>query len=607
MVSLYAHLSEVAVSVGDFVSQGQVIGKSGNSGSRTTGAHLHFELRKNETCRFDGNFSPKTLGACTIDPQPYFGATVVAPPPGTLTTSGPQKIPSGGMYFSADAEDITLNMSTASDQSNKLITDYLASNPSDIIINTNFSDGSGRTDGLVGGNGNVDYRKLGSLDYAMLFHNNDLDTWPQSLKDRIENAKNDQYAIMDISTTIQFPPFTAEELDFLRNNLKGSVSGLAKLVDNGSPMTNISDYRSFSEFTSRTVIGWKGSELVVAVIENANLSSLVNIVDTELNLDYAISLDGGGSSQMYFSQGFGADVGQPGDLLLDNKVYWPATNRSESGPRRVPHFLGIKLKNPIDSGTSSGGNSTDPLQCVTPVGGAGSSGIVGGRGDVPVGKVFTPGILSCSLEINSTGDYVDFDKLATSEYLDVYIQRYNLDTNQSYTWVANRDNKERPNLKQQLIAKLGDAGDASDRAQRIEVTNFLMSRAVELGINPRFAFTLWLEESGGSAMGGHALGCGVNFLPSIPYGQGKEANIRHLGEQLNCLRGVLDKTGNFNQYMCTFSGEPATDGTATECEPPIDISEFGTIQPNGVRNCNIDKFICNPNFPAKICEIYDLL
>jgi murein DD-endopeptidase MepM/ murein hydrolase activator NlpD len=42
----YAHLSQEMVRAGDVVSEGQVLGKSGNSG-RSTGPHLHFEMLVN--------------------------------------------------------------------------------------------------------------------------------------------------------------------------------------------------------------------------------------------------------------------------------------------------------------------------------------------------------------------------------------------------------------------------------------------------------------------------------------------------------------------------------------------------------------------------------
>ncbi len=63
--TLYGHLAQVNVQVGDQIKRGDNIAIAGNSGN-TTGRHLHFELR-----------TPENNSSSAIDPTPYFNTLIV--------------------------------------------------------------------------------------------------------------------------------------------------------------------------------------------------------------------------------------------------------------------------------------------------------------------------------------------------------------------------------------------------------------------------------------------------------------------------------------------------------------------------------------------------
>lgn len=67
-ITLYGHLNSFKVSYGQYVSQGQVIAQSGNSGG-SKGAHLHFEIRKASS--ISGFFSSSFLNPLDYLPGGY--------------------------------------------------------------------------------------------------------------------------------------------------------------------------------------------------------------------------------------------------------------------------------------------------------------------------------------------------------------------------------------------------------------------------------------------------------------------------------------------------------------------------------------------------------
>lgn len=76
-ISVYAHLNETALNIGNRVAAGQVIGKSGNTGL-SSGPHLHFEIIKwplNPDNGFYGRINPNSVISTVV---PAFSVTLKA-------------------------------------------------------------------------------------------------------------------------------------------------------------------------------------------------------------------------------------------------------------------------------------------------------------------------------------------------------------------------------------------------------------------------------------------------------------------------------------------------------------------------------------------------
>lgn len=65
---VYAHLDSVSVKKGQTVQQGKVVGRQGSTGTRVTGSHLHYEIRKKSSPSLGWIDDPQ---AKTLDPTKY--------------------------------------------------------------------------------------------------------------------------------------------------------------------------------------------------------------------------------------------------------------------------------------------------------------------------------------------------------------------------------------------------------------------------------------------------------------------------------------------------------------------------------------------------------
>ncbi len=204
---------------------------------------------------------------------------------------------------------------------------------------------------------------------------------------------------------------------------------------------------------------------------------------------------------------------------------------------------------------------------------------------------FVPGKLNCTMDKDDVNDSINWESL--NSLIELRVGAYNLDNNESYTWLANIEESDESNeLKNSLISKFGQNGYELDRERRVDMMNYFLDTAKDLSINPHLAMTLWIEETAGGAIGSHALGCGVLYLDEMPIGREKDKEVKvHLREQLECLQNFIVHTRNFNEFACTYSGETPINGTRQE----------GNLS---VRSCDPQKFDNNPNFADNFCETY---
>lgn len=75
-ITVYAHMNEIALNVGDRVEQLQIVGKTGATGY-VSGPHLHFEVLPTPTAYATAGNGSMIFGR--VDPRPYFTQTIENP------------------------------------------------------------------------------------------------------------------------------------------------------------------------------------------------------------------------------------------------------------------------------------------------------------------------------------------------------------------------------------------------------------------------------------------------------------------------------------------------------------------------------------------------
>ncbi len=81
LYTMYAHLSEYSVKLGDDVKRSEQIGLSGKTGHRVTGPHLHFSIIESTTkvkWNATGNTGLTSSSTFFKNPEGYYGVTTKA-------------------------------------------------------------------------------------------------------------------------------------------------------------------------------------------------------------------------------------------------------------------------------------------------------------------------------------------------------------------------------------------------------------------------------------------------------------------------------------------------------------------------------------------------
>ncbi len=260
------------------------------------------------------------------------------------------EFPTSGVEFKA------IPASQASSQVK--ITNFASDYGIDIAINTNFAAYINAPEGIFGGQGDVSYNDTPrGIEHALIKHDGSV-SGPDPSRNIIAVAGD--FAIVDVQASSDF---NLQKRNYINSISEFAVTGVPLLVANGQqavPADQIDAYRGISnDFSPRTIVGWKsgGSNFVFVVVNAADLVGMINI-SRSLGLDYALALDGGGSSQMYSAGGYNENVDQ-GKLLEDGTVYWPG-RPGETGPRWRYQFLGVDLGSD-GSGGSDTEAGTDPV------------------------------------------------------------------------------------------------------------------------------------------------------------------------------------------------------------------------------------------------------